>query len=717
MDHKRKEQSDNYLRELLPFVYITGPFLIVMSIFRLLFYVDFAEEGLFGKYSGDVLRAFFLGFRFDLSVLAYLQALPILVFSVAYVSGRTAFYAKVKERVMGRYYAVTFTALLYFLGLDHFYYGFYHSRIDIMIFGIIEDDTWALIQTFWQNYPVIPLFGALILFYIGFQRGASKLFLKVPQNPPAWIQKHGLSSVRLRALLAMLLFPALTVLAARGSLGLFPLEPMDAIISQDPFINKLSPNGVVMFVQATHQRKIQSHRRPSYVDLYGYRQDVGKAYRDYMWPKVVPNQAPSQAPGGSGKWGLEEIYRGLEKGGHKAASSQSSQERPHVVLIVMESMGGYWLKFQSPEFDVMGELKEHYREDYLFLNFVSASGGTIGSITSILSGLPLLTSWPLASEQEFLSTPLPTSIAAPFKSEGYEVRFLYAGKVGWRNLYDYAMTMGFDSVEGEHLLEELIAKENSGKIKNPWGIYDEYLLSYALDELEKAEKPQFLLILTTTNHPPYDLPPVYNPVELTPPSELERRFVGDRELTMERLQAYRYGNDSLGKFLTRLKESPFGESTIVGVTGDHSFQIINFEKSEVHLRTNVPFYVYAPAAYAPKTFDPQTYGSYLNIMPTLVSLAMPDKKFIAFQKSMFEGGYNFTMNADMVVTKNGLIYGLASKNPHFAPWQKGEGGVDDLFGGSKKIQTPTPFQERAIKNFYGTIGLTEYILTTEAAKQ
>ncbi len=702
---KRQEIKD-FIGQVVPFFMITGISLVAMTLFRLIFYISYAEKGLFREYTFDVFHAFFLGIRYDLSILSYFQALPVFLFTFLWLAGGDlycGFYERMKKRTVPLYYAAVFSFLLFFLAVDHLYYGFYHNRIDIMIFGFFEDDTWALVQTFWDNYPVVGVLVFLALFFYFLTRGIRSLFLKAG---PFLAQKR-----KPGVFLAALLFPFLIVLAARGSLGLFPLEPMNAVISPDVFINKLSPNGIVMFYQAIDQKMNQANRRKNYIESFHYENNISLAYRHMTWPRKKDG-LPQQK-----NWELADLYRALQKGGRGAG--QSPKQKPHVVMFVMESMGGDWLRYQSKQFNIMGELEKHFQEDFYFPRFLSASGGTIGSITSIISGLPLLPSWPLASEQEFLRVPLETSITRPFQQEGYDVRFVYAGKVGWRNLYDYVIAQGFDSIEGENVIEkavqEKLAKEGkSGPVKNAWGIYDEYLLGYVMDSLKEAKTPQFILVLTTTNHPPYDLPPGYQNVEITPPAQLKQRFVGDESLIMDRFQTYRYANEHLGRFLTGLKESPLGKKTIVGITGDHNFQIINYQNNEYLNKYSVPFYVYAPPEYRPARYDPDTPGCYLNIMPTLVSMALPQTTYVSLADSMFLPGNHYAVLGDWVINREGLFSALLAPNRLFAPWVPRQKNVAGKF---QRLDTNDPRQMKAVRNIRGLYGTTQFILTSEAKRQ
>ena len=67
----------------------------------------------------------------------------------------------------------------------------------------------------------------------------------------------------------------------------------------------------------------------------------------------------------------------------------------------------------------------------------------------------------------------------------------------------------FDHVEGDGHIKAVIPL-GSKSYDHCWGVHDEYLYQYLEHKLDKAEKPQFIIALTTSNHPPFDYPETYH---------------------------------------------------------------------------------------------------------------------------------------------------------------------------------------------------------------
>ena len=67
----------------------------------------------------------------------------------------------------------------------------------------------------------------------------------------------------------------------------------------------------------------------------------------------------------------------------------------------------------------------------------------------------------------------------------------------------YIPNQGFDNVYGEGDMP-------GDTPKTDWGVYDEYLFDFVHEKLLQSNSPQFILFITTTNHPPFDIPSDFN---------------------------------------------------------------------------------------------------------------------------------------------------------------------------------------------------------------
>ena len=74
----------------------------------------------------------------------------------------------------------------------------------------------------------------------------------------------------------------------------------------------------------------------------------------------------------------------------------------------------------------------------------------------------------------------------------------------WENCGEALKHQGFGNIIGKY---ELMDKHPEYK-SNHVGVYDHHLLNSILERLHEQDnkKPQFILAVTTTNHPPFEMP-------------------------------------------------------------------------------------------------------------------------------------------------------------------------------------------------------------------
>ena len=133
-----------------------------MSLYRAVFFCYYGKGIDFSGLSLDIAKAFYMGVRYDLAVLSYLN-IPVVIFFIAIL-----FWAKSFEKWLSElkyYYTVFIGALLVFLCIDFGFYFYFQNYINILVFGFFEDDTAALISTFYENYNLfLIMLGFAFLF-------------------------------------------------------------------------------------------------------------------------------------------------------------------------------------------------------------------------------------------------------------------------------------------------------------------------------------------------------------------------------------------------------------------------------------------------------------------------------------------------------------------------------------------------------------------------
>lgn len=679
MDHLR---PFNRLVSILKAMLIAdAAFLLLMSFFRGVFFYRFADVDQLTGFWSDVAHAFFLGIRFDLTVIGYIQLLATLILLAVYRFKHHATFRFINIFFVFYYFSM-FTLASLLLASDFGFYSYFQDHINILIFGIMDDDTVALWSTLLKNYNV-PLIVGLFLLYEGIL-----LVLLVKLFKKKFHTFWNLSTAAQAGII--LLFLVLNTLAARGGVSMYPLGIMDTAISNNMFVNKLSINGVHTFYRALELRVKNKSGRYDLIKQMGYKGRIDDAFRVHLGKEEINEKEL-----------ISNITYRLEQ------NATIERVQPHVVVIMMESFGSFLSEFQSPKFNVLGSLEKHFKEDILFKNFTSTDNGTIGSLESLVVALPFRPGSDHFAENEYLRTSFRSSPAFLYKEKGYETSLLYGGNVGWRDIDKFFSRQGFDHIYGDHEIESIIP-DKSKKYKDDWGVFDEYLFDFIEAKLRNATAPQFMIVMTTTNHPPYVIQEDYRPKPLEIPAKLEKRVTGERDLVRARFRAYQYANEQAGKLLDSIKSSPLKEKTVVAITGDHNFgNMISFSTEEYMKFRGVPFYLYLPEQLRPKTYDDRVFGSHKDIFPTLYPLTLSDTEYIAIGQNMFDKRRaHVAFNASgLAASKEGAVF--AFEPVSYFIWEKGR-----LKRVSKTAQT-----EKILEYYRATESITEFFVRSHLAKE
>ena len=580
------------------------------TLARILFFVMLSPEKLriLGPETpyAEILSSFVLGLRFDLSAICYLTLLFWLL---------SLFLPKATSLGVWKI-CLTFWSFL--LLIDIGFYSFYNDRINVLMFGLIEDDTWALVKTFWKNYPVVPILILTALFYLFFNRLITRDFAINRAYP------NSISTFKTRAVVLILL-----LLGGRGTFGLFPLGDHDTVVSSVPFLNTLSFGTAHAFSRAIKLRREQLRMGSSTwfanIKEFGYLNQEDQAFEHYFGKEI---------PVGANRYALMNFSTAL---------NLKHAQPPHVVVIVMESWGNYGLQFQQPSFDLVGKMKAHLAKGLLNSQMLSTTGATTGSLSCLLAGVPHRTISPFLTESEYLQTRLSTSPAITFKKQGYQAHFIYGGNPGWRDINKFALAQGFDSVLGDVDITKTLSKFNRPvRQRHDWGVHDADVFNYVEILLSEAKTPQLIVVMTTTNHPPYDLPTDFEREVLDVNQFPQKNELFDLKLAQKRFMAFRYSSDALANFLTQLQaNTSLQNRTITAVTADHTFWVRNFLSSEAFIKSAVPFFLSLPLEIQNQLTPKQqlnfktSFASHHDIWPTLYDLSLRQTDFKTFGRSLF----------------------------------------------------------------------------------
>lgn len=555
------------------------PLVLALSLVRLGQLAYFWPAG-FSVPASDVVLMAFQGFRFDLKVSAIAGFLLLLV--LPWVSGR------VNVRIGA---AVVFLYVMLSLVNLH-YFGFYKTPIDSLVFGLMEDDTSAVLHTIWRDFPVIVtlLLGlALSVATVAVQRVLLKRL-----NPETIFQTR---HVALKLSCVVLAFFAL-VFAGKGTVRAMALQRQHITVTTSQFLNDMVPNGVIALKYAWDSRGLsQNLQNP----LAGLRTMGFESPLDAAEVLGLPHQNEA------------EVKAALTA--HEALPAGTPKK--NLVFFLMESWSAEPMLYQSPQFDVLGRMAPTLETACHFSNFDSAHAGTHPSLEAILFSTPLT---PLTLG-DVGRKPIPWSIAQVARQAGYETLFVTSARAGWRDLNRVLKVQGFDEVVDANTLKQDYPDATLGL----WGVWDSYVFKYLTKRLaaQPANKPIFVFVLTSTNHPPYDLPRDYRRV----PRDMSLwRGETSSEFLQVNLDSYHYATDLLGGFVQDVQKGAQKDRTIIAATGDHNVRSFGVyaEAQRRYLVHQVPFVIWgAGTACGPQQALPASHRDIFNTLFPLAGIEGP----------------------------------------------------------------------------------------------
>ncbi len=504
----------------------------------------------------DLWTVVFQGARFDLKVCA---AAALLFFPLLFILP-----ARWHGGLVGT------VAVLFVLAslVNLHYFGFYKTPIDPIVFGFFEDDTKAIVQTIWSDFPVVGTLMAwagLSWAAMRLRRAAyGRLSLRLNrQRWPAWVTLMGV-------LLAFLLL----VLTTKGTLRAMALGKQNVSVTTSQFLNDMVPNGVIALKFAWDSRRDSQNLSDPLLGLkrlhFGSPMEAAKvlgidvADEAALRTSLMVNEAESR---------------------QAKSGSPLAAPKKNLLFFLMESWSAEPFRYQAADFDVLGRLAPTMAQSCHFSNFDSAQPGTHPSLEAILFSTPItpLTLGPQGKK------PIPWAVPLVMQRAGYHTLFVTSARSGWRDLDRVLKTQGFDEVIDANDLKAAYPQAELGI----WGVWDSYVFQYLSARLKQKGngKPLFVFVLTSTNHPPYDLPPDY------PRQKRNMAKWGGEHNSVDllpNLDSYHYATDLLGGLVQEVRSGPLRANTVIAATGDHNVRSFGLYASPErrYLVNQVPFVIW-----------------------------------------------------------------------------------------------------------------------------
>jgi phosphoglycerol transferase MdoB-like AlkP superfamily enzyme len=499
-----------------------------------------------------------LGVLYDLTVAAW----GLLPFGIFLFAMRDRWLAH-----RGWYWCVVVLFFLWFFGalylavVEFYFFQEYNSRFNAVAVEYLSFPR-EILSNVWVSYPVLPVLAAVTLISLAlvyFIRRQVKKSLAAPTS--------GRTRLLFLAAQVMVMF-----------LGTLMLNPRSCRISDNRIVHEITMNGFYSFFNAALTYDLD-------FDSYYSRLDdtvaCGRLRRMLQSDDVQFLPSPNRCS----------IDRSITPAG--------PPRKLNVVIILEESLGSQFIQSLSPDkTGVAPEFEKLADSGLLFTHIYATGTRTVRGLEATLLSLPPIPGQSIVrrpgGEHVF-------SLPSLLQENGYQTTFIYAGFSYYDNMKEFTLSNGIERVFD---INDSIFKQRT--YSTLWGLCDEDLFDNSLavfDSLQQQGKPFFTLMLTVSNHSPFDYPKGRIPED---PAEHTRE------------NAVKYADFALGKFLRDARSHPFFDSTLFVVLGDHGPRVYGPQRVPMD-SYRIPILFYGPHVVPAGVRDSIT-GSQLDVSPTILGV-------------------------------------------------------------------------------------------------
>lgn len=546
-------------------------FLAVMSFWRLGTYLAFSGRQLS---VGQALPAFWLGLRFDARVVAVVL-LPLLTFGG--IRALNPWESRVGRRLWLTLLGAFAVALVLIYTADYLHFHYLGQRLNASVLSFLHDAEISAGMA-WQSYPILRIAAAIVM--VSLALVALLTFTLRSVSATAVAPRRRASAIwHTVAILA-------GAFAAFGRVGQYPLRWSDAFDLRSAAGASLALNPVESLVSSLNFRTATF--------------DAGAVRAHY--PRMA-GYLGVRAPDADRLMFARET----------TAGSRTTPVAPNVVLVLCESFSAYKSSLWGNPLDPTPFFSRLARAGVLFDNCFTPHFGTARGVWATITGIPDVSLVETASRNPAMVDQ--HTLIDDFT--GYEKFYFLGGSSSWANIRGLLT----NNITNLRLYEE--DSYDAPRI-DVWGISDKNLLLEADKVLRTQTRPFFAVIQTADNHRPYTIPEEDRDefkLADVPPGDLQA--AGYESLA--ELNAFRYADFALEKFMTAAKASPYFDNTLFVFIGDHGIGgdaggMFPPAWTEQHLtRYHVPLLFYAPKLLPARRIH--SVASMVDVLPTIAGLA------------------------------------------------------------------------------------------------
>jgi phosphoglycerol transferase MdoB-like AlkP superfamily enzyme len=278
---------------------------------------------------------------------------------------------------------------------------------------------------------------------------------------------------------------------------------------------------------------------------------------------------------------------------HHQASATPRARPMNLVIFLQESLGAEYVGTLggmplTPNLDALAA------EGMLLTNLFATGTRTVRGIEAVVSGFPPTPGSGVVklglAQQGFFT------VAELLRRRGYATDFLYGGRSNFDNMGGFFLSNGFDRVIDESAFAAPV-------FRGIWGVSDEDLVRRAnATFVAHGDRPFFALMLSTSNHPPFEYPAGRIALFEQPPNTVHN--------------AIKYADSAIGELFRLAKREPYFANTAFLVVADHDTRVYGMDLVPVG-RFHIPALLVAPGL-APRRYD--GLASQIDLLPTILDV-------------------------------------------------------------------------------------------------
>jgi phosphoglycerol transferase MdoB-like AlkP superfamily enzyme len=470
----------------------------------------------------------------------------------------------VLNKIIRFYHVIVITLINVALISNSVIYHYWNTLLNWRALDYLNDPIGVFASV--SPYQLIFLIVCLVILIIF----SVKIFFKFVYREPDYSSINTVTRIVLTILL-----PAFLFLAIRGGWGVAPINESAAYFSTVKQINDAATNS-----------------------LWHLGHSISTAKQNHNPFVSIPQRE------------AEELVSSLYVTQQDSSKRILSVNRPNVVIFLLESFSADLLGCMGAEVSATPFIDSLSEKGVLFTAVYSSGFRTDQGMAAVLSGFPATPLYTIVRFPE-KADKLP-SLPEIFRKNAYHTSFYYGGESNFRNIRSYCYNSGIERVNDLNDFE-------AGLPKSEWGVHDEFVLLRQAKDLSQEQQPFFSVLLTLSNHEPYDVPPTRS------------TFGKDDEADRMRNSAY-YTDQSLKKYFDDASHQPWFNNTLFIIVADHGHYL------PAHRQLETPEAHHVPLLFFGNVIKPEWRGKRVDMLGNHHDIAAT----LSVQLNFDHSGFNWS---------------------------------------------------------------------------